>query len=82
MAPLKKKLKAKVRGEGRRHAAIVAEVVRILDSGRSSKFEFEAACRNGLRSAFCLDGRTWKFADTYAGAIVKEALHSEVSGHN
>ena len=75
VSPLGKKLRAKVRGDGRRHAAIVADVVRILDAGRSSKFEYEAATRVGLRAGFCLEGRTWKFADTYAAAIVKEALH-------
>jgi endogenous inhibitor of DNA gyrase (YacG/DUF329 family) len=74
VSPLGKKLRAKVRGERQRHAAIVADVARILDAGRSSKFEFEAACRTGLRSGFCLEGRTWKFADAYAAAIVKEAL--------
>jgi hypothetical protein len=74
VSPLGKKLRAKVRGERQRHAAIVAEVTRILDCGRSSKFEYEASCRAGLRSAFCLDGRSWKFADAYAATIVKEAL--------
>lgn len=75
MSSFAKKRKAKVRGEGRRHAAIIADVVHILDCGRLSKFEFEAACRNGLRSGFCLEGRTWTFADAYAAAIVAEALH-------
>lgn len=74
MSPFGKKLRAKAKGELRRRAAIIGEVVRILDCGRSSKFEYEASCRHGLRSGLCLQGEAWSAADKFAGEVVMEAL--------
>ncbi len=74
MSPLGKRLRAKAKGERQRHAAIVGEVVRILDCGRSSKFEYEASCRHGLRAGLCLEGKAWSAADKFAGDVVSEAL--------
>lgn len=53
---------------------IIPRVIAILESGSSSKFQFEAACRHGLRSAFCLSGVAWLKAEARASAIVTEAL--------
>lgn len=53
---------------------ILPRVIAILESGQSSKFQFEAACRHGLRSSFCLAGINWAKADARASAIVTEAL--------
>lgn len=52
----------------------VPRVIAILETGQSSKFQFEAAVRHGLRSGFCLDGAAWGKADARAAAIVSEAL--------
>jgi hypothetical protein len=59
---------------GARREAIVAAVAQILGAGWASKFEYEGACRHGLRSAFCLRGSTWAAADARAAEIVAEAL--------
>lgn len=74
MSPFGKKLRAKAKGELRRRAVIIGEVVRILDCGRSSKFEYEASCRHGLRAGLCLQGEAWSAADKFAGEVVMEAL--------
>lgn len=50
------------------------EVARILDSGQSSKFEFEGAVRAGLRVQRVLAGETWREADKFSGLIVELAL--------
>lgn len=42
---------------------------------RSSRFEFEGSARHGLRSAFCLQGHSWRAADAEAKVIVERALH-------
>lgn len=53
---------------------MVPRIMEILEAGTSSKFQYEGACRNGLRSGFCLEGMSWGRADTRAAAIVTEAL--------
>lgn len=53
---------------------IVPRIMGILESGQTSKFQFEGACRHGLRSGFCLEGMAWAKADARALAIVTEAL--------
>jgi predicted nucleic acid-binding Zn ribbon protein len=52
-----------------------SHVAFILDGGRASKFQFEGACRAGLRSRFCLSGSPWAEADKNAHLIVVLALH-------
>lgn len=74
MAPYSKKLKARDRGVRQRREAVTAAVMEILESSWSSKFEYEASCRHGLRSQMCLDGHSWLDADKIAGEIVTEAL--------
>lgn len=59
---------------GARRDSMVAAVAKILGASYSSKFEYEGACRHGLRSAFCLQGETWAKADARAAEIVAEAL--------
>lgn len=76
--PYLAKPKAKSREELRiakhRRETMTRAVMRILDCGRSSKFEYEAAARHGLRSALCLEGWRWPEADRVAASIVEEAL--------
>lgn len=57
-----------------RREAMTVVVVGILEEWRASKFEFEGACRAGVRSGLCLDGHRWRSADAWAEAIVSEAL--------
>lgn len=59
---------------------IVREVARLLDTGTPTKFRWESACRQGLRSAMCLKGMKWDVADDRAGRIVTLALHRIGSG--
>lgn len=59
---------------GRWREAITLAIVKILDAGQPTKFAFEGSCRHGLRSAFCLAGRSWPESDALAAAIVAEAL--------
>jgi endogenous inhibitor of DNA gyrase (YacG/DUF329 family) len=66
--------KLRDRGAAARRETMTAAVVGILDCGRSSRFEYEAACRHGLRSGLCLEGESWARADAFAAAIVSEAL--------
>lgn len=74
LAAKRKEPRALLRMEKQRRETMTAAVMRILDCGRSSKFEYEASCRHGLRSGFCLDGHAWAAADKLAGEIVAEAL--------
>ena len=54
---------------------LVESCAAILGRWRSSAFEFEASCRHGLRSGFCLAGESWARADVMAAEIVRESLH-------
>lgn len=54
---------------------IVRRIADILACGVSSKFEYEASCRHGLRAALCLQGQTWRDADKLAVQVVELALH-------
>lgn len=68
--------KRKAKRERRLHREpIVRKIASILASGETSKFEFEAACRHGLRAQRCLDGERWAEADKWAALIVQLALH-------
>jgi hypothetical protein len=50
-------------------------IAEILDAGQSSKFEYEGACRHGLRAGLCLRGRSWSQADFEAAEIVAVAIN-------
>lgn len=54
---------------------LVRRVAVILEAGRSSLWQYEAACRTGIRSRLCLSGTNWHDADDYAGRVVLFALH-------
>lgn len=53
---------------------IVSRLGDILNDFRQTRFEHEAACRHGLRSALCLEGHAWALADNEAALLVEEAL--------
>ena len=53
---------------------LVDAMMTVLREGEASKFEFEASCRHGLRTALCLKGWSWAEADDTAAAIVGAAL--------
>lgn len=53
---------------------LVGRTAAILRTGDLTLFAHEAACRHGMRSAFCLDGRSWALADAMAASIVDKAL--------
>ncbi len=53
---------------------LLKDVAALLACGMSSRFQFEAAARHGLRSGFCLDGLPWITADERAAEIVGAAL--------
>ena len=59
---------------GKRREAITTAAVAILERWRSSKFEFEGACRHGVRAGLCLDGFSYGAADAWSEKIVCEAL--------
>lgn len=54
---------------------LIDRVAAILRTGETSKFEFEASCRHGLRSSLCLQGWSWADADQLAAEIVAAALN-------
>ena len=56
----------------RRH--LVNLIAAILKAGDPTPFAFEATCRNGLRTRFCLAGWDWAKADSVATDIVLRAL--------
>jgi len=68
---LKRRVK-RINRDKRRHLVELATAV--LRSGEASLFAFEATCRHGLRSRFCLAGWKWNDADALAEDIVSEAL--------
>lgn len=53
---------------------MVNEAKLILAEGKASAFEYEGACRHGIRSGLCLDGADWGTADDVAAYAVGEAL--------
>ncbi|MBB4123281.1 hypothetical protein GGR30_003224 [Martelella radicis] len=55
---------------------IVSQLIEVLDDFRQTRFEHEATCRHGLRSALCLEGHSWAAADNEAALLVSEALKS------
>ncbi|WP_375160354.1 hypothetical protein [Bradyrhizobium sp. RDT46] len=68
-------IKSKPRSLNRdRRRYLVDTVAAILDKGEPTKFAREAACRNGLRAAFCLDGYRWAEADDTAADILAAAF--------
>jgi endogenous inhibitor of DNA gyrase (YacG/DUF329 family) len=54
--------------------SMILAAVAILDTGQSSKFQYEGAVRHGLRAGLCLDGIPWSSADNRASRIVERAL--------
>lgn len=60
--------------KGERRKAVVSAVMDELRDWRSSPFENEGHMIAGLRSVFCLDGRSWVRSDNEAAAIVGEGL--------
>ena len=58
-----------------RHDRLVQWTADLLRRGISSKFEYEAACRTGLRKGLCLEGWKWLDADTAAAVVVLTALN-------
>lgn len=57
-----------------RRKHLIDRAADILRKGEASKFQFEAACRYGFRSSFCLQGWSWTEADLVAAEIVAVAL--------
>lgn len=58
-----------------RFKRMAASVATILKAGRSSQFEYEGACRQGVRVSLVFEGWRWKDADATASALVSVALH-------
>lgn len=59
---------------GQERQMVESHVKEILRSWESSPFEFEGACRHGVRSQLCLVGHRWPHADFEASLIVSEGL--------
>ena len=57
-----------------RRDAMIDATIAILDRWHASKFQFEGACRHGVRAGLCLDGFSYGAADQWSAAIVGEAL--------
>ena len=57
-----------------RRLALVRALTRILAKGEPTKFEFEGACRHGVRARLCLLGWPWPQADDLAVLVVTQAL--------
>ena len=53
---------------------LLGVAIKVLKAWRASKFEYEAACRNGLRAGLCLEGWHWKDADRVAADLVETGL--------
>lgn len=69
-----KKIKTRpiYRGEERKHK--IQEVMHVLRDWRLSPFEFEGACRNGLRAALCDQGFSWERSNDEATSLVNAAI--------
>ncbi|WP_058634401.1 hypothetical protein [Aureimonas ureilytica] len=57
-----------------RFASLVAGMAIVLQTGTSSLFQFEGACRYGLRRVLVLQDWSWRDADMAAAAVVSVAL--------
>lgn len=53
---------------------VVAQTAATLRTWETTPFQFEAACRHGLRQSFCEKGHGWQPSDDAAADIVAEAL--------
>ncbi len=71
MAARRKKTRDNTRRGDRK---LIPGIMQILARGQPTQFKFEASCRHGLRSRFCLDGEKWARSDVRAASIVAEAL--------
>ncbi len=71
----KRRKREKAEAERLHRAVVVRETARVLATGRPTLFRFESACRQGLRSGYCLQGERWAEADDKASRIVVLALH-------
>lgn len=72
--PRKKTVKRLLNADRQKY--VVSRLAETLNDFRLTKFEHEAACRHGLRAAFCLQGHSWSQADHEAALLVNEALKS------
>ncbi|CAA0095055.1 Uncharacterised protein [Starkeya nomas] len=71
----KKASKTKPRKLNRiRFDELVSDIAGILKQGEPTRFAFEGACRNGVRSSLCLEGWRWPDADHTAVEVVAAAL--------
>ena len=76
IAKAEEKAKANLRKLNHKIAErLVENVTRILKTGEPTKFEFEAACRHGIRKHLILRGWRWADADNAAAQVVAKALH-------
>jgi len=57
-----------------REKALVAAIANIMRHSEPTVFAFEATCRHCIRSALCLQGWSWRAADTVAAEAVAAAL--------
>lgn len=60
--------------EGQRREQVVEVILTSLREYSLTKFEYEGACRAGLRAKLCLQGHPWRIAEHEAKTIVAEAL--------
>lgn len=61
---------------GKNRKLAVEDVLAVLKQFRVTPFEYEGACRAGLREHFCLGGHSWQRADHEAAELVREAFMS------
>ncbi|MDB5541230.1 MAG: Bacteriophage Lambda NinG protein [Devosia sp.] len=62
--------------EGPARDAVIDKAASILRRGVTSKFEFEAECRHGIRCGLIGHGHGWQAADAEAASLVAAALNS------
>ncbi len=70
--PKKPTLARVFKGEAKQH--VVNAIIDELADWRLSKFQHEASCRHGIRSALCTQGHAWSRADIEADLLVQEGL--------
>lgn len=58
-----------------RFERLLDATIKIMKTRSWSKFEFEGACRSGIRAGLCLEGWRWPHADLQAVEIVETALN-------